>query len=161
MVCWTVQNRQPMAGHGSAPSSTSERSHACLAFAAASCLTVAVRSMAHYSFIDSLMYGELYNYTKGPVYYLLELSGLPFGMMNDLYGWGAPNLGGEPNIHYGALCKPQRDVLPLAPAANDEAAVRRRERPPSQRPWRPGHHQHLAVLGRELCTSLLCPVTSL
>ena len=142
MVCWTVQNRQPMAGHGSAPSSTSERSHlACRrALAAASCLTVAVRSMAHYSFIDSLMYGELYNYTKGPVYYLLELSGLPFGMMNDLYGWGAPNLGGEPNIHYGALCKPQRDVLPLAPAANDEAAARRRERPPSQRPRRPGHH---------------------
>ena len=67
--------------------------------------------MAHYSFIDSLMYGELYNYTKGPVYYLLELSGLPFGMMNDLYGWGAPNLGGEPNIHYGALCKDQRDLL--------------------------------------------------
>ena len=67
--------------------------------------------MAHYSFIDSLMYGEIYNYTKGPVYYLLELSGLPFGMMNDLYGWGAPNLGGEPNIHYGALCKPQRDLF--------------------------------------------------
>eukprot|EP01050_Picozoa_sp_SAG11_P008537 SAG11_NODE_759_length_7305_cov_2.494865_5_plen_75_part_00 len=60
--------------------------------------------MAHYTFIDSLMYGELYNYTKSPTYYLLELSGLPFGMMNDLYGWGPPPAG-TPNVHYGALCK--------------------------------------------------------
>ncbi len=56
---------------------------------------------AHYAFIDSLMDGEQFNYTEGPEYYLLELSALPFGMMNDLYGWSGGI--GEPNIHYGAL----------------------------------------------------------
>ena len=35
--------------------------------------------------------------TKGPVYYLLEMSGIPFGLMTDTYGWGAPPHG-EPNL---------------------------------------------------------------
>ena len=37
--------------------------------------------------------------TKGPVYYLLEMSGIPFGLMTDTYGWGAPPHG-EPNLAY-------------------------------------------------------------
>jgi hypothetical protein len=48
-------------------------------------VSTVVAYAAHYAFIDSLMDGEQFNYTEGPEYYLLELSALPFGMMNDLY----------------------------------------------------------------------------
>jgi hypothetical protein len=64
-------------------------------------LSTVVKYMAHYTFIDSLMDGEQFNYTEGADYYLLELSGLPFGIMNDLYGWTGGI--GEPNVVYGAL----------------------------------------------------------
>lgn len=64
-------------------------------------VSTVVAYAAHYTFIDSLMDGEQFNYTEGPEYYLLELSAIPFGMMNDLYGWTSGI--GEPNIHYGAL----------------------------------------------------------
>lgn len=64
-------------------------------------VSTVVAYAAHYTFIDSLMDGEQFNYTEGPEYYLLELSAIPFGMMNDLYGWTGGI--GEPNIHYGAL----------------------------------------------------------
>ena len=48
------------------------------------------------------MTGEVFDYTRDPWYYLLELSGIPFGMMSDLYGWG-PAPRGEPNLFYGAV----------------------------------------------------------
>ena len=41
--------------------------------------------MQHFVYIDSLMYGEQFNYSETATYHLLELSGLPFGMMNDMW----------------------------------------------------------------------------
>jgi hypothetical protein len=47
-------------------------------------VSTVVAYAAHYTFIDSLMDGEQFNYTELSDYYLLELSGIPFGVMNDL-----------------------------------------------------------------------------
>ena len=47
--------------------------------------TLRSRYLQHFVYIDSLMYGEQFNYSETATYHLLELSGLPFGMMNDMW----------------------------------------------------------------------------
>ena len=47
--------------------------------------------MEHFPFQDSLWFGEAYNYDESPEYWLVEMSGIPFGLMNDmLEGGGNP-----------------------------------------------------------------------
>ena len=42
-------------------------------------------NMAHLSFIDSLWIGEAYDYVNSDMdYYLVEIAGLPFGLMSDM-----------------------------------------------------------------------------
>ena len=62
----------------------------------------ALKYLEHFTFVDSLVTGEVFDYTRDPWYYLLELSGIPFGIMSDLWGWGPPPHG-EPNLWYGAV----------------------------------------------------------
>ena len=88
-------------------------------------VSTVVAYAAHYTFIDSLMDGEQFNYTEGPEYYLLELSAIPFGMMNDLYGWTSGI--GEPNIHYGALYG-MNARLPNGPGLQVIASLMSKER---------------------------------
>ena len=40
--------------------------------------------MQHFPYIDSLWFGEGYDYDAPPEYWLLEVSGLPFGLMGDM-----------------------------------------------------------------------------
>jgi hypothetical protein len=61
-----------------------------------------LKYMEHFTFVDSLVTGEVFDYTGDPWYYLLELSGIPFGIMSDLWGWGAPPHG-NPNLFYGMV----------------------------------------------------------
>jgi hypothetical protein len=35
-------------------------------------------------YLDSLWYGEIFNYDEGPDYWLVEVSGIPFGLMGDM-----------------------------------------------------------------------------
>eukprot|EP01052_Picozoa_sp_SAG31_P049527 SAG31_NODE_10892_length_1086_cov_1.967579_1_plen_120_part_10 len=49
-----------------------------------------LKYLEHFTFVDSLVTGEVFDYTGDPWYYLLELSGIPFGIMSDLWGWGPP-----------------------------------------------------------------------
>ncbi|HEY4319850.1 MAG TPA: glycoside hydrolase domain-containing protein [Gemmatimonadales bacterium] len=47
--------------------------------------------MEHFPFIDRLWFGEGFNYDSPPAYWLVEMSGLPFGLMGEmLEGGGNP-----------------------------------------------------------------------
>jgi hypothetical protein len=47
--------------------------------------------MEHFPYIDSLWYGEIYNYNNAPDYWLVEISGIPFGLFGEmLQGGGNP-----------------------------------------------------------------------
>jgi hypothetical protein len=40
--------------------------------------------MEHFPFIDSLWFGEGYNYNESPDYWLIEVSGIPFGLFGEM-----------------------------------------------------------------------------
>jgi len=40
--------------------------------------------MEHFPFIDTLWFGELFDYDMPPDYWLVEISGIPFGLMGDM-----------------------------------------------------------------------------
>ncbi|MDW8104287.1 MAG: DUF6067 family protein, partial [Armatimonadota bacterium] len=40
--------------------------------------------MEHFPYIDTLWFGELYDYNLPPDYWLVEISGIPFGLRNDM-----------------------------------------------------------------------------
>ena len=42
----------------------------------------------HLTFIDSMMIGEVFDYRSSPDVYLYEISGIAFGIMNDMWSWG-------------------------------------------------------------------------
>ena len=47
--------------------------------------------MEHFPYIDSIWFGEGFNYNESPDYWLIEMSGLPFGLMGEmLQGGGNP-----------------------------------------------------------------------
>ncbi|MBI2929018.1 MAG: hypothetical protein HYY24_25420 [Verrucomicrobia bacterium] len=46
--------------------------------------------MEHLPYIDSLWLGEGFNYDESPEYWLVELSGIPFGLFGEMLGVGNP-----------------------------------------------------------------------
>jgi len=46
--------------------------------------------LEHLPYIDSLWLGEGFNYDEAPEYWLVELSGLPFGLYGEMLGVGNP-----------------------------------------------------------------------
>jgi hypothetical protein len=47
--------------------------------------------MEHFPYLDSLWFGELFDYNKSPDYWLVEISGIPFGLFGEmLQGGGNP-----------------------------------------------------------------------
>ncbi|NSW79118.1 MAG: hypothetical protein HPY54_08805 [Chthonomonadetes bacterium] len=40
--------------------------------------------MEHFPYLDTLWFGELYDYNMPPDYWLVEISGIPFGLMGDM-----------------------------------------------------------------------------
>ncbi len=47
-------------------------------------LSPANQYMEHFPFIDTLWFGELFDYDMPPDYWLVEISGIPFGLMGDM-----------------------------------------------------------------------------
>jgi len=51
----------------------------------------ACQYMEHFPYIDSLWFGEMYDYNETPDYWLVEISGIPFGLYGEmLQGGGHP-----------------------------------------------------------------------
>jgi hypothetical protein len=51
----------------------------------------AAQYMEHFPYIDSLWFGEMYDYNETPDYWLVEVSGIPFGLYGEmLQGGGNP-----------------------------------------------------------------------
>jgi hypothetical protein len=49
------------------------------------------QNMEHFPFLDGLWFGEFFNYDDPPEYWLVEMSGIPYGQMNEmLEGGGNP-----------------------------------------------------------------------
>ena len=69
-------------------------------------ISPANKYMEHFPYIDSLWFGEGYNYDESPDYWLVEVSGLPFGLFSDmLQGGGNPWRGmiyGMATRHFGS-----------------------------------------------------------
>lgn len=40
--------------------------------------------MEHFPYVNSLWFGELYNYNESPDYWLVEMSGIPFGLFGEM-----------------------------------------------------------------------------
>jgi hypothetical protein len=40
--------------------------------------------MEHFPYIDSLWFGEMYDYNESPDYWLVEISGIPFGLFSEM-----------------------------------------------------------------------------
>lgn len=65
--------------------------------------------MGHFPYINSLWFGEGYNYNESPDYWLVEVSGIPFGLFSDmLQGGGNPWRG----MVYGMTARCYQGVNP-------------------------------------------------
>jgi hypothetical protein len=65
--------------------------------------------MGHFPYINSLWFGEMYNYNESPDYWLVEISGIPFGLFSDmLEGGGNPWRG----MVYGMTARCYQDANP-------------------------------------------------
>ena len=63
--------------------------------------------MEHFPYLDTLWFGELYDYNLPPDYWLVEISGIPFGLMGDmLEGGGNPYRG----MVYGMTARDRNPV---------------------------------------------------
>ncbi len=51
---------------------------------------IANQHLEHLPYIDSLWLGEGFNYNESPEYWLVELSGIPFGLFGEMLGVGNP-----------------------------------------------------------------------
>ena len=49
----------------------------------------ACRYMEHFPFVNSLWFGEMYDYDETPDYWLVEISGIPFGLFGEMLGPGS------------------------------------------------------------------------
>ncbi len=47
-------------------------------------ISPANKYLEHFPFIDSLWFGELYDYNEAPDYWLVEISGIPFGLFGEM-----------------------------------------------------------------------------
>jgi hypothetical protein len=47
-------------------------------------LSPANKYMEHFPYLDSLWFGELYDYNESPDYWLVEISGIPFGLFGEM-----------------------------------------------------------------------------
>jgi len=58
--------------------------------------------MEHFPYIDSLWFGEYFDYSLSPDYWLVEVSGIPFGLMNEML-----QSGGNPwrGMIYGSISR--------------------------------------------------------
>ncbi len=66
--------------------------------------------MEHFPYLDTLWFGELYDYNMPPDYWLVEISGIPFGLMGDM-------LEGGGNAYRGMLYgMTGRDRSPTTPS---------------------------------------------
>ncbi len=50
-------------------------------------LSTANQNMEHFPYIDTLWFGELFDYNMPPDYWLVEISGIPFGLMGDMLNY--------------------------------------------------------------------------
>ncbi len=50
-------------------------------------LSPANKYMEHFPYIDSLWFGELYDYDSPPDYWLVEISGIPFGLTSEMLNY--------------------------------------------------------------------------
>jgi len=50
-------------------------------------LSPANQYMEHFPYIDTLWFGELFDYNMPPDYWLVEISGIPFGLMGDMLNY--------------------------------------------------------------------------
>ena len=67
--------------------------------------------MGHFPYINSLWFGEGYDYDESPDYWLVEISGIPFGLFSDmLQGGGNPWRG----MVYGMTARCYQDANPAA-----------------------------------------------
>ncbi|MFH1743681.1 MAG: glycoside hydrolase domain-containing protein, partial [bacterium] len=67
--------------------------------------------MEHFPYIDSLWFGEGFDYNESPDFWLVEVSGIPFGLYGDmLQGGGNPWRG----MVYGMTCRYYYDADPGA-----------------------------------------------
>lgn len=65
--------------------------------------------MGHFPYINSLWFGEMFNYNESPDYWLVEISGIPFGLYSDmLEGGGNPWRG----MVYGMTARRYQDANP-------------------------------------------------
>ena len=54
-------------------------------------ISAANKYMEHFPYLDSIWFGEVYNYNETPDYWLVEVSGIPFGLYGEmLEGGGNP-----------------------------------------------------------------------
>lgn len=47
-------------------------------------ISPACKYMEHFPYIDSLWFGEMYDYNESPDYWLVEVSGIPFGLFGEM-----------------------------------------------------------------------------
>jgi hypothetical protein len=47
-------------------------------------ISPANKYMEHFPYIDSLWFGEMYDYNESPDYWLVEISGIPFGLFSEM-----------------------------------------------------------------------------
>lgn len=50
-------------------------------------LNPANKYMEHFPYIDSLWFGEMYDYDRSPDYWLVEISGIPFGLTGEMLNY--------------------------------------------------------------------------
>jgi hypothetical protein len=58
--------------------------------------------MEHFPYLDRLWFGEYFDYSKSPAYWLTEVSGIPFGLMGEMLQDGGNKWRG---MVYGMTCR--------------------------------------------------------
>ncbi|MCX7598827.1 MAG: DUF6067 family protein, partial [Armatimonadetes bacterium] len=56
-------------------------------------ISVANRNLEHFPYISNLWFGEFFDYNRSPDYWLVEISGIPFGLTSEMLEYGT---GGNP-----------------------------------------------------------------
>jgi hypothetical protein len=79
---WTAGGTAPYQGLGEQKTQTIFNEHISDNFPGDG-VTGMLMYLEHFTFVDSLVTGEVFDYTGSPEYYLLEISGIPFGIMSD------------------------------------------------------------------------------
>ncbi len=111
--------------------------------------------MEHFPYIDTLWFGELYDYNLPPDYWLVEISGIPFGLMGDmLQDGGNPYRG----MLYGMTSRGMNPTTPYIWQLWDDFGIRDAEMLGYWRqdcPVRTDHPDVLATVYRRKGKSLI------